>query len=86
MTVTLTAEQEKFIAERLRRGEYPSAEIIVSEGLKLVQAKEEHEKQLARLRAEINLGLEDIKRGNVLDGREVFARLLEKNRQRPRSQ
>ena len=82
MTITLTAEQEKFIAERLEREGNSSPEAIVAEALKLAQAKEEYNRRLAELRHEINIGIQQIERGEVLDGREVFARLREKNRQR----
>jgi antitoxin ParD1/3/4 len=83
MTVTLTAEQEKFVAERVHR-EHSSPEQIVDEGLKLIRAKEEHQQRLAELRREIDIGLEQIKRGETVDGREVIGELLEKNRQRAR--
>jgi len=82
MTITLTPEQEKFVAERLGREADSSPETIVTEGLKLVQAKEEYNRCLAELRHEINIGIQQIERGEVLDGREVFARLREKNQKR----
>ena|ERR1700728_4588964 len=85
MTVTLTPEQEKFIEERVRRGEYPSAEIIVNEGLKLVLAKEEYQRRLVRLRAEINVGVEQIKRGEVVDGETAIENIRKKLRQRERT-
>jgi antitoxin ParD1/3/4 len=83
MTVTLTAEQEKFIAERIRR-EHSSPEQVVEEGLKLIQAKEEYQKRLAELQREIDIGLAQIERGETVDGRKAIAELLEKNRQRAR--
>jgi putative addiction module CopG family antidote len=86
MIVTLTSEQEKFIAEKIRQGGYSSPEVVVSEGLRLIQAKEEYERRLARLRDEINIGLEQSRRGELLDSDEVVNRLLEKNRARPRRQ
>lgn len=85
MTVTLTPEQEKFIAERMRRGEYSSPEVIVSEALKLIQAREEYQARVTELRSQINVGLDQIERGEVLDGREVIDRLLEKNQRRSRA-
>ncbi|MGA2181108.1 MAG: hypothetical protein ABSH15_16195 [Verrucomicrobiota bacterium] len=36
---------------------------------------------LAELREKIAVGLEQVKRGEVVDGKEVINRLLEKNRQ-----
>ena len=83
MTITLTSEQEKFVAERIGR-EHSSPEQIVNEGLKLIQAKETYQQQLAELRREIEIGLEQIKRGEVVDGKKAIEQLLEKNRQRVR--
>jgi antitoxin ParD1/3/4 len=85
MTVTLTIDQEKFIAERMNRGGYSSPEKILDEGLKLIQAKEEYQGRLVELRREIQIGIDQINRGEVLDGEVVFDRLLEKNRQRVRA-
>jgi antitoxin ParD1/3/4 len=75
VTVKLTAEQEKFIAERMNRGGYSSPEKIVDEGLKLIQAKEEYQGRLVELRREIQVGIDQINRGEVLDGKVVFENL-----------
>ncbi|HEU5126239.1 MAG TPA: type II toxin-antitoxin system ParD family antitoxin [Verrucomicrobiae bacterium] len=84
MTVTLTPQQEKLVTELMSRGEFASPEMVVEEALRLVQANADYQKRLAGLRAEIDIGLEQIKRGETVDAREVFARLREKNRQRIR--
>jgi len=84
MTVTLTAEQEKFIAERMNRGGHSSPEKIVDEGLKLIRAKEEYQGRLVELRRELQVGVDQIQRGEVLDGNVVFDRLLGKNGRRAR--
>ncbi|HXT12125.1 MAG TPA: type II toxin-antitoxin system ParD family antitoxin [Candidatus Angelobacter sp.] len=84
MTVTLTPEQEKFIAERMNKIGYSSPEKVLDEGLKLIQAKEEYETKLAELRKDLQIGLDQIARGEMADGQEVFDRLLERNQRRPR--
>jgi len=78
MTVKLTTDQEQFIAERMNRGGHSSPEKILDEGLKLIQAKEEYQGRLVELRREIQIGIDQINRGEVLDGKAVFDRLLEK--------
>jgi antitoxin ParD1/3/4 len=78
MTVTLTTDQEKFIAERMNRDGHSSPEKIVDEGLKLIRAKEEYKGRLVELRREIQIGIDQINRGEILDGQVVFDRLLEK--------
>jgi antitoxin ParD1/3/4 len=83
MTVTLTAEQEKFIAERMNTGGYSSPQKVLDEGLKLIQAKEEYQRRLAELRAAVQIGIDQISRGEVVDGREAITQLVEKIRNRP---
>ncbi len=64
--LTLTPEQEKFIAERMSRGDYSSPEKVLDEGLKLIQAKEEYQRRLAELRRDLQVGLDQIQRGEVV--------------------
>jgi antitoxin ParD1/3/4 len=84
ITVSLTPEQERFIAEGVRRGDYSSPEGMLSEGLKLIQAKEEYQERLARLRDEIDVGIEQATRAELLDGRDVIEKIKTRNAQRPR--
>jgi antitoxin ParD1/3/4 len=84
MTVTLTPEQEKFIAERMDKGGYSSPEKVLAEGLKLIQVKEEYERRREELKRELQIGIDQISRGELVDGRKVFEEILEKNSQRPR--
>ena len=86
MTVTLTAEQEKFIAEQLKGGHYRSADDVIAQSLGMLRAQEEFIRaNAAELREKIAVGIEQVKRGEVVDGKEVINRLLEKNRQRQRA-
>jgi antitoxin ParD1/3/4 len=85
MTVTLTAEQEQFIAEELKSGHYHSASDVIAQSLGMLRAQEEFIREnVSELREKISVGVEQIRRGEVLDGKEVFDRLIEKNRQRTR--
>ena len=85
MTVTLTPAQEKFVAERLNTGNYSSPQDVLEEGLKLIQAKEEYERRLIELRRDIQVGIDQVKRGEVVDGREAIKRLRKKIEQRRRT-
>ena len=82
MTVTLTPEQEKFIAERMNKAGHSSPEKILDEGLKLIQVKEEYERRLAELRTAVQIGVDQISRGEVVDGREAISQIVEKIRNR----
>ena len=85
MTVTLTAEQEKFIAEQLADGHYRSAADVVAQSLGMLRAQEEFIREnAAELKEKIAVGIEQIRRGEVLEGEKVFNHLLEKNRRRTR--
>jgi antitoxin ParD1/3/4 len=69
MTVTLTAEQEQFVSEQLRSGHYQSASDIVAQSLGMLRAQEEFIRtNTAELREKIASGLEQIRRGEMVDG------------------
>ena len=87
MTVTLTAEQEKFIAEQLKDGHYRSADDVIAQSLGMLRAQEEFIRaNAAELREKIAVGIEQANRGELLDGKTVIDGLLEKNRQRAHRQ
>ena len=79
MTVTLTAEQEQFIAEQLKDGHYRSASDVIAQSLGMLRAQEEFiRSNVAELREKIATGMEQIRRGEVVDGKEVFRNLRKK--------
>lgn len=60
MTITLTDELEELINEKVRSGEYKSADEVVMASLRLLDARE---KGREALRREIMRGVEDIQQG-----------------------
>jgi len=85
MTVTLTAEQEKFVAEQLAGGHYRSATDVVAQSLGMLRAQEEFiRSNVAELREKIASGLEQIRRGETIDGRTAIQNLRTKLQQRER--
>lgn len=79
MNISLTPELEHFVASRVASGLYQSASEVVRHGLRLLEEQERtREAALERLRNQINLGLEQAKRGELLDGEEVFRELEER--------
>jgi antitoxin ParD1/3/4 len=83
MTVTLTAEQEKFITEQLKNGHYRSAADIIAQSLGLLRTQEEFiRSNAAELREKIATGMEQIRRGGVVDGRTAIRNLRGKLRSR----
>jgi antitoxin ParD1/3/4 len=76
MTVTLTAEQEKFIAEQLAGGHYRSAADVIAQSLGMLRAQEEFIcSNATELREKIAVGMEQIRRGEVVDGRTAIRNL-----------
>jgi antitoxin ParD1/3/4 len=83
MTVTLTPEQEQFVAEQLKSGHYQSAGDIIAQSLGMLQAQEEFIRSNAtELREKIAVGLEQIQNGDVIDGRTAIQNVREKLRRR----
>ncbi|MFM2296287.1 MAG: hypothetical protein RLZZ350_2700 [Verrucomicrobiota bacterium] len=83
MTVTLTAEQEQFVAEQVGNGHYRSAADVVTQSLGMLRAQEEFiRSNAAELRDKIAVGLAQIRRGETVDGKTAIQNLREKLRQR----
>ncbi len=78
LNVSLTPELQSFIDARIETGRYQSASEVVREGLRLLEERElRREAALADLREKISVGLEEARRGELLDSEAVFRELLE---------
>ena len=64
MNVSLTPELEQLVKDEIKSGQYKSASEVVREGLRLVRLRRE---KLAALRREIQLGIDDIERGDYTE-------------------
>ena len=85
MTVTLTAEQEKFIADQVSSGHYGSAADVIAQSLGMLRAQEEFVRSNAvELREKIQRGLDQIQHGEVVDGQAAIQNLRNKLRERER--
>jgi antitoxin ParD1/3/4 len=83
MTVTLTPELEQFVAEQLKTGYYRSADDVIAQSLGMLRAQEEFiETHTAELREKIGVGLDQIRKGQVVNGRQAIQDLREKLRKR----
>ncbi len=75
MTVTLLPETEQQIRQLMESGQYQDANSVVAEGLELLRQREE----FLALRAEINIGVEQYKRGEFVEMNDDFrSRVLQK--------
>jgi antitoxin ParD1/3/4 len=74
-TVSFTPEQEAFVTACVGSGRYQSASEVVRAGLRLLQDQEAfREAELQRVRALIQTGADQLDRGEVVEGDEVFRR------------
>lgn len=85
MTVTLTAEQEKFVAEQVNSGKYLSPADVIAQSLGMLRTQEEFIRtNVAELREKIAGGVNQIRHGEVVDGRMAIKDLREKLHRRER--
>jgi len=76
LNISLTPELEEFVTSHVSSGRYQSASEVVRQGLRLLQEQEDsRQAHLDRLRSQIDLGLDQARRGELLDGDEVFEEL-----------
>ena len=62
--VSLTDMLDRFVEDRVESGAYQNASEVVRAGLRLLQAQEEaHRAKVERLRAAIQVGIDQIERG-----------------------
>lgn len=85
MNVNLGPKFDQFVTELVKSGLYLSQSEVLREGLRLLKEREDlKETQLAALRKEIALGVEEADRGEFRDGPRVFARIRRKSAARKR--
>ncbi len=83
MNVSLTPQLESFIITKVESGLYGSQSEVVREGLRLLVERDRMvETRLDELRAEIAEGLQQARRGELIPGDEVFARIQQKSHER----
>ena len=84
MNISLTPELEEFVASRVGSGRYQSASEVVRQGLRLLQDQEiTRQAHLEGLRHQIQVGLDQADRGELLDGEAVFEELQRRAPRRP---
>ncbi len=77
MNLELDPEVDKAIDELVASGGYESRQEVVREAVALLKSREIlREESLQRLRREIQIGIDQIDRGEFFDGEEVFDELL----------
>jgi antitoxin ParD1/3/4 len=77
MTITVTPEIEQMIAARVASGRFASPEEVLRESLRLLEEQERAlDLERQAIRQKIALGMEQARRGELIDGKEVIRELL----------
>lgn len=75
MNVSLPPELERWLSEKVDGEHYKSAGDVIREGLLLLQKREaEHAARHAALKADIQVALDEVDRGELVDGEEAMNR------------
>lgn len=81
MNVSLTPELEQLIHKKVETGLYLSASEVVREALRLLEERDKLQAmRFEELRREIQVGIDQADRGELLEGPEVFEKLRTKVR------
>ncbi|BDI15416.1 hypothetical protein ANSO36C_12180 [Nostoc cf. commune SO-36] len=78
MNISLTPELEQLVQDKVNSGRYHSVSEVMGEALRLLYERDcVQEQRLAELKAKIQVGIEELERGEGIDGEEVFAEIEE---------
>ena len=81
MNVSLTPELELLIHKKVESGLYLSASEVVREALRVLEERDRfNAMKFEELRKDIQIGLDQADRGELVDGPQVFAKLRAKVR------
>ena len=83
MNILLTPEMSEFVNKQLKSGKYQDALAVIQEGLRLLEEKERiYKGRLEELRKEVMIGVEQLRRGEKIDGETAMRQLREEIIQR----
>ncbi|MEA5601216.1 type II toxin-antitoxin system ParD family antitoxin [Nostoc sp. UHCC 0252] len=78
MNISLTPELEQLVKDKVSSGKYHSISEVMGEALRLLEERDRiRDQRLAELKAKIQVGIEELERGEGIDGEEVFAEIEE---------
>ena len=80
MNIILSPQQEKFIQSQISQGKYTNIEEVIDSALKLLE-KQDYEQWLDETRQKVQVGLEQLEKGEKIDGEIVIAQLKAKFQQ-----
>jgi antitoxin ParD1/3/4 len=82
MTISLRPEHEQFIQTQLASGRYANVDEVLAQAFQLLETwQQDYDEWQTITRQKVAIGLQQIERGEVIDGESVIASLQEKIRQ-----
>jgi antitoxin ParD1/3/4 len=82
MNILLNAEQSAFIQTQLQSGQFSTAEAVIATALQIMATQQaDYQAWLEETRVKIKEGMEDLERGNVVDGEAFMAELQQRIKQ-----
>lgn len=77
-SISLNEHFEGFISSQVKAGRYDTASEVIRAGLRLLEEHETtYQRKLEALRAHLGEGIDQLDRGEGLDGKEVMKQLME---------
>jgi len=87
MDISLTPEIERFICSQVESGKYGSAADVIQAGVRLLEERDRlYQGRFEQLRQAVSIGVEQLDRGERLDGRAVIEQLRQQNQTRKQVQ
>src|SRR5260370_38431578 len=78
VNISITAELDAFLQNRVKSGRYQTTSEVVREALRLLERQErERDESIHKLKAKLKKGAVQAERGDLLDGDELFDELRE---------
>jgi antitoxin ParD1/3/4 len=83
ITVSLTPELERLVDEKVKSGLYHTVSEVVRDAIRLLVERDKlREMRVASLRREIQVGLDELDRGERVPSDQVFTEIRKKSRER----
>jgi antitoxin ParD1/3/4 len=79
MNVSLSAELENFVNDRVKSGSFKTPSDVINEALRVLQQREALiAESVDRLRKQVQTGIDQLNRGEWIDGEEAMEQLRQK--------
>ncbi len=80
MKISLTPELERIVTANIASGRFKEPRDVISAGLHLLEDAERRRVEVERLRAAIQVGVDQAERGEVVDGAVAMREILDRLR------